>query len=123
MGKAISMICETDVKVGEGVVFGSEQNRCKVGSGSFLGAYDAESSTAYDLKAGDHVPVRVDGVVLVRLGGDATAGTAAVCKADGSFENVAETAGTHPCVGLFLETGVTGEFVNMIIDRHVAINE
>jgi hypothetical protein len=69
--------------------------------------------------AGDPVGIALSGVVKVLAGGTVAAGKKAVLKADasGSFVEVSATAGQYNTVGLFLEGGSAGEYVDLFVER------
>lgn len=115
-------IAETDINAGTGVVQGSRENAVKKpaanGSGDFIGvfAYDPHIPNR---EAGEHIGIALTGVVKVRAGGNVTAGKRAVLKADdsGTFIDLPEEAGEYSACGLFLQSGETDEYVEMIIER------
>ena len=106
---------DTDIKLGCGVVAGSNDNSVKVGSGDFIGVYHFENGKG-DKKANEQLGVVVSGLVKVLLSGEATAGKKAVIDDNGKFKNVAAT-GTHSTCGVFLESGIAGQYVEMFVER------
>jgi hypothetical protein len=114
-------IAEGAIKPGCAVVQGSADNKVKApgaaGAGDVIGVYPWEANEAKD--EGDPVGIALHGVVKVLAGGTVAAGKKAVLKADtsGSFEVLPEDEGQYNTVGLFLEGGSAGEYVDMIVER------
>jgi hypothetical protein len=113
-------ITESAINPGCGVVQGSADNRIKVsadGAGSFIGVYAFEANTAKVI--GDPVGIAISGVVKALSGGTVSAGTKAVLKGDnsGSFINAPDAAGQYATCGIFLESGSSGEYVDMLIEH------
>jgi hypothetical protein len=112
---------ESAIKPGTAVVQGSADNKVKApgegGAGDVIGVYPWEANEAKD--AGDPVGIVLHGVVKVLAGGNVAAGKKAVLKADtsGAFEVLPEGEGRYSTVGLFLEGGSAGEYVDMIVER------
>ena len=113
-------IAETAILSGTGVVQGSAERKVKApgagGSGDFIGVYawDANEAKA----AGEEVGIELNDVVKVLAGGDVTAGKKAVMKdTSGAFEDMPETDGVYFTCGTFLQSGVAGEIVEMIVER------
>ena len=114
-------IAESVIKPGCAVVQGSADNKVKApgeaGAGDFIGVYPWEANEAKD--SGDPVGIVLHGVVKVLAGGNVEAGKKAVLKADesGAFEVMPEDEGRYNTVGLFLEGGSAGQYVDMIVER------
>jgi hypothetical protein len=114
-------ISESAIKPGAGVVQGSAENKVKApganGAGDFIGVYPFEANEPKE--AGDEIAVALDGVVQVVAGGTVNAGKKAKLKGDtsGAFIEVPASAGTYAACGMFLQSGSTGEYVDMIIER------
>jgi hypothetical protein len=113
-------IAESEIKPGCGVVQGSADNKVAVsedGTGAFIGVYAFEDNEV--MRAGDPVGIALSGVVKVLAGGTVSAGTKAVLKGDesGSFIDLPGDAGQVTTCGTFLESGATGEYVDMIVER------
>jgi hypothetical protein len=119
---------ETAINPGAGVVQGSEENKVRCpdtdGSGDFIGVYAFEANAPRE--ADEEVGIAITGVAQVLAGGDVNAGKKAVLKGDasGAFVELLETAGQYAVCGMFLQSGSTDEYVDMLIERgSVAIPE
>ncbi|GHU01817.1 hypothetical protein FACS1894147_02390 [Spirochaetia bacterium] len=116
-----SYIAESIISPGCAVVQGSAENKVAApgagGAGAFVGVYPFEDNQA--ATPDSPIGIAVAGIVLVLAGGTVTAGNRSALKSDrsGSFVNVASTAGQHPTCGTFLQSGVAGEYVDMIVER------
>ena len=112
-------IAESAINPGCGVVQGSEDNKVAApgGAGAFIGVYAFEANLAK--AAGDPVGIAISGVVKALAGGTVLAGGRAVLKADnsGAFINAPAAAGQYATCGTFLESGMTGEYVDMLIEH------
>jgi len=112
-------IAEVEIKPGRGVVQGSAENKVKLpgahGEGDFLGVYPFEANMTHD--AGDELGIALFGVVKVEAGDTVTAGKKAVLAEGGCFVEVDEEDGTYNACGIFLESGASGDYVEMLIDR------
>jgi hypothetical protein len=114
-------IAESAIQSGTGVVQGSAENKVKApgagGSGDFIGVYAWEANQAKE--AGDEAGIAVTGVVKVLAGGNVSAGKKAVLKNDatGTFVDIGSAAGKYATCGIFLQSGVAGEYVDMIVER------
>jgi hypothetical protein len=114
-------VAESAIKPGCAVAQGSADNKVKApgsdGAGDFIGVYPWEANEARD--AGDPVGIVLHGVAKVLAGGTVAAGKKAVLKADdsGAFEVLPDAEGRHNTVGLFLESGSAGDYVDMIVER------
>jgi hypothetical protein len=112
---------ETAVKPGAGVVQGSGETKVKApdaeGSGDFIGVYAFEANEAKG--AGDEIGVALSGIAQVLAGGVVNAGKKAVLKGDasGAFVEAPAEAGQYATCGTFLQSGASGEYVEMIIER------
>ena len=116
-------IAEAAIEPGRGVVQGSADDRVTIsadGSGDFIGVYPWEANIAHN--AGDQIGIALSGVVKAEAGGVVNAGEKAVLAGDGRFTAVesAEGAVYHTC-GVFLESGDTGDYVDLIIERGLVI--
>jgi hypothetical protein len=114
-------ITESAITPGTGVVQGSAENAVKApgtgGSGDFIGVFVWEANDAK--AAGDEVGIALCGIVKVQAGGTVAAGTKAVLKSDtsGTFVNIGTAAGQYAVCGTFLQSGASGEYVDMIVER------
>ena len=112
-------IAESAVKPGCAVVQGSADNKVKApganGAGDFIGIYPFEANE--EKKADDAIGIVLHGVAKVLAGGTVTAGKLAILKSDtsGSLVVLPEAAGKYRTVGLFLEGGSAGEYVDMLV--------
>jgi hypothetical protein len=106
------------VTKGLGVVFGTAETEClNAGANGKSFGVALESGTAADV-----VQVALEGIVPVLVGtGGATAGEFAVMAADG-FTNQTLGGGTTVkyIEGVFLQTGVAGDYVGMKISKFAA---
>jgi hypothetical protein len=70
-------------------------------------------------EAGDPVGIAPRGAAKVLAGGAVAAGKKAVLKAgaSGAFVALPDDEGRYNTVGLFLEGGGAGEYVDMIVER------
>jgi hypothetical protein len=106
---------------GTAVVQGSKERTVKAqgtgGTVDYIGIYAFEANEAK--AAGDEVGITLTGVVKVVAGGNVTAGKKAVVKSDtsGSLIDLPSTDGQYTTCGTFLESGVAGEYVDMIVER------
>jgi hypothetical protein len=100
------------------VVQGSADNKVKApreaGAGDFIGVYPWEANE--DKETGDPVGIAQHGVVKVLA-----VGKKAVLKAgtSGAFVVLPDEEGQYNTVGLFLEGGSAGEYVDMIVERGI----
>jgi hypothetical protein len=114
-------ITESAILPGTGVVQGSEQGKVKApsagGSGDFIGVFAWEANEAKETGAG--VGIAITGVVKALAGGTVNAGKKAVLKSDttGAFVEAGDEPGQYATCGVFLESGVAGEYVDMIVER------
>jgi hypothetical protein len=114
-------ITETAILPGTGVVQGSAEGKVKTpgvgGAGDFIGVFAWEANEQKE--AGAEVGVAVTGIVKVLAGGTVNAGKRAVLKSDttGAFVEVGSTAGQYATCGTFLQSGVAGDYVDMIVER------
>ncbi len=107
--------CESAIKPGCGVIQGTGENTVKIGTGDFIGVYSFEDNGTKELD--DTIGIVLTDVPKVLAGATVHAGKRAVLKSDGSFEEVGSTAGTYKTCGVFLENGVKGDYLDMLIDR------
>jgi hypothetical protein len=114
-------ITESPINPGTGVVQGSKETTVKApgatGNGDYIGVYAWEANTAK--ATGAEVGITLTGIVKVLAGGNVTAGKKAILKADtsGTFVDIAAAEGQYATCGTFLESGVIGEYVDMIVER------
>jgi hypothetical protein len=114
-------VAEGTINPGTAVVQGSADNKVKApgenGAGDFIGVYAYEANEPK--AANDPVGIVLHGVVKVLAGGTVAAGKKAILKADtsGTFEVLPEDEGEYNTVGLFLEGGSAGDYVDMIVER------
>jgi hypothetical protein len=112
-------ISESAIPAGTGVVQGSAENRVKAPGpgGDFIGVYAWEANGPKE--TGDEVGIEINGVAKVLAGGSVTAGKKAVLKDDtsGAFVDIGTDAGQYATCGTFLQSGVAGELVDMIVER------
>jgi hypothetical protein len=112
---------ESALLPGTGVVQGSTEHTVKApgagGGGDYIGVYAWEANEAK--AAGDEVGIALTGIVKVLAGGTVSAGKKAVLKSDtsGTFVTLGATAGQYATCGTYLESGVVGEYVDMIVER------
>jgi hypothetical protein len=114
-------VAEGAINPGCAVVQGGADNKVKApgggGAGDFIGVYPYEANEPK--AAGDPVGIVLHGVVKVLAGGTVAAGKKAILKADasGTFVVLPEDEGEYGTVGLFLEGGSSGDYVDMIVER------
>jgi hypothetical protein len=114
-------VLESEIKPGTGVVQGSGDRAVKApgeaGEGDFIGVYPWEANEARP--AGDSVGIVLHGVAKVQAGGTVAAGKFAVLKDDssGTFIVLPEEEGRYDTVGMFLEGGSSGEYVDLFVQR------
>jgi hypothetical protein len=112
---------ETAVKPGCAVVQGSADNKVKApasdGNGDFIGLYPFEANEPKS--PNEEIGIVLHGVAKAVAGGTVAAGKPAVLKADnsGSLIMLPEDAGRYDTVGIFLEGGSAGEYVDVLIER------
>ena len=114
-------IAESEINPGCGVVQGTAENQVKApgdgGAGNFIGVYAFESNEKKVI--GNHLGIVITGPCKVLAGGNVTAGKKAILKADttGTFIDCPETEGQYATCGTFLQSGVDGEYVDMLVER------
>lgn len=114
-------VAESAINPGCAVVQGGADNKVKApgaeGAGDFIGFYPYEANEPKI--SGDPVGIVLEGVAKVLAGGTVAAGKKAVLKDDtsGSVVVLPEDAGDYNTVGLFLEGGSAGEYVDLIVER------
>ena len=114
-------IAESAIKPGTAVVQGSADNRVKApasnGAGIFIGLYPFEDNETK--LANDEIGIVLHGVAKAVAGGTVAAGKPAIMKSDdtGSLILLPEEAGRYDTVGIFLEGGSAGEYVDVLIQR------
>jgi hypothetical protein len=114
-------IAEAEIRPGRGVVQGSADNKVIAavdGSGDFIGVYSWEANMTHD--EGDQIGIALSGVVKAEAGGAVNAGKKAVLAGNGRFIEMEGAEGVvyHTC-GVFLESGDTGDYVDLIIEHGV----
>ena len=121
-------IAESGVNPGCAVVQGSADNKVKspssTGEGNFIGVYPFEANETKNTN--EEIGIVLHGQVKVLAGGNVVAGKPGVLKSDssGSFVVVPETEGNYRTVGMFLEGGAAGEYVDFFVERgNVTITE
>jgi hypothetical protein len=107
-------IAESEITPGCGVAQGSADNKVKIGEGDFIGLYAWEANEKKAI--GEEIGIVLSGVAKALAGGTVIAGKAAALKEDGSFV-LPEAPGRT--VGIFLESGHAGEYVDVLIERGV----
>jgi hypothetical protein len=114
-------IAESAINPGCAVVQGSADNKVKApgtgGAGDFIGFYPYEANEPKI--SGDPVGIVLEGVTKVLAGGTVTAGKKAILNADtsGSVVVLPGGEGQYNTVGLFLEGGSAGNYVDLIVER------
>jgi len=114
-------IAESVIKPGCAVVQGSADNKVKApdenGDGDIIGVYAWEANE--EKSANEEIGIVLSGVVKALAGGTVTAGKPACVKSDasGSLVDLPVAAGVHTTVGIFLEGGSAGEYVDVLIGR------
>ena len=114
-------IAESAIKPGTAVVQGSADNKVKApgndGAGDFIGLYPFEANETKT--ANEEIGIVLHGVAKAVAGGTVAAGKPAILKADasGSLILLPEEAGQYDTVGIFLEGGSAGEYVDVLIQR------
>jgi len=114
-------IAESVIKPGCAVVQGSADNKVKApgtdGAGDFIGLYPFEANEPKS--ANEEIGIVLHGVAKAVAGGTVTAGKKAIMKADssGSLVVLPSTAGNYNTVGTFLESGSSGDYVDVLIER------
>ena len=114
-------IAESAVNPGCAVVQGSADNKVKApsstGEGDFIGVYPYEANETKN--ANEEIGIVLHGQVKVLAGGNVVAGKPGRLKNDasGSFVALPATAGTYRTVGIFLEGGAAGEYVDFFVER------
>jgi len=114
-------IAESEILPGRAVAQGSADNKVKApgagGSGDFIGIYPFEANEKKN--AGDEIGVVLCGVAKAEAGGDVAAGKMAVLQGDASGRLVAlpEAPGQYGTVGVFLESGAPGDYVDVQVCR------
>ena len=118
-------VAGSEIKPGTAVVQGSADNVVvapgKAG-GDFIGLYPWEAN---ETKAkGEAVGIVLHGLGKAEAGGPVFAGKPAVIKDDGSGSLVVPAkAGTYATVGIFLQGGSAGEYVDVLVERGTATME
>ncbi|MBN2536386.1 MAG: hypothetical protein JXB88_26115 [Spirochaetales bacterium] len=119
MSKRRPYIAQGTINSGTGVVQGATETQVKApgsgGSGDYIGVYAFEANNPKE--DGDRVGIVIYGPCKVLAGGTVTAGKKAVFKSDttGSFVNCPTTEGQYELCGKFLQSGVDGEYVDMLV--------
>jgi len=116
-----SYVAESAIMPGTAVVQGSADNKVKApgknGEGDFIGLFAFEANEVK--KEGDPVGIVLHGVAKALAGGTVAAGKKAILKGDtsGALVVLPEAAGSYVTAGVFLESGVNGEYVDVLIER------
>jgi len=114
-------IAESVINPGCAVVQGTADNKVKApgdnGAGDFIGLYPFEANEAKT--ANEEIGIVLHGVAKALAGGTVAAGKKAILKKDtsGSLEVLPSTAGDYKTVGIFLEGGSAGDYVDVLIER------
>jgi hypothetical protein len=113
-------IAESEIKPGCAVVQGSADNKVRGadGAGDFIGLYAFEANE--NKSVGEEIGIVIAGVAKALAGGTVTAGKTAVLNASGALVNLPDAAGQYSTVGVFLESGFAGEYVDVLIARGCA---
>lgn len=128
MGYAGSYVLESAIEPGMGVVQGSTENTVRVAvSGDFIGVYPYEAGKLKK-KEKDHIGILMNGEpAKVLVSGEVHAGKYAVLStvaADaGTFVECPNTAGVYAVCGVFLQSGKSGDYVEMLPGRCTHIVE
>ncbi len=87
----------------------------------FLGVYPYEGNGTAE--ENEHIGVALAGIARVVLGGNASAGKKAVLSKarPAAFEDVPTEAGEYATCGIFLSSGVKGDYVDMLIERGMQV--
>ena len=112
---------ESEINPGCAVVQGSADNQVKApnadGSGDFIGIFSFEAN---EKKAsGDSAGIVLHGLGKALAGGTVAAGKKATLKKDssGSLVLLPEEEGNYETVGVFLESGSAGDYVDVFVER------
>ena len=114
-------IAESVIKPGCAVVQGTADNQVKApgasGAGDFIGLYPFEANEEKGI--GESVGIILHGVTKALAGGTVAAGKKAILKADtsGSLVVLPTTAGKYETIGVFLESGSAGDYVDVFVER------
>jgi len=112
-------IAESAIKPGTPVVQGSADNKVKApsskGEGDFIGLYPFEANEAK--KAGEEIGIVVHGIAKALAAKNVRAGKYAILFDDSRGLVEAPDKGTFSTVGIFLESGSDGEYVDILIQR------
>ncbi|MCL2608504.1 MAG: hypothetical protein FWD94_01175 [Treponema sp.] len=120
MAERRAYVAGTAINPGTAVVQGGADNEARApgkdGKGDFLGLYAWEAN---EPKAkGEAVGIVLSGTCKALAGGNVAAGKPAAVKADDSGSLVVPAEkGTHAAVGIFLESGSPGEYVDVLVAR------
>jgi len=112
---------ESAIKPGTAVVQGSTDNQVKApghgGAGDFIGVYSFEANETKN--AGDSAGIVLHGLAKAVAGGTVSAGKKAVLKNDvsGSLIELPQAAGSYKIVGMFLESGSAGDYLDVFVER------
>jgi len=118
-------VAGSGIKPGTAVVQGNADNAVVApgkDGGDFIGLYAWEANEA---KAkGEAVGIVLNGICKALAGGPVFAGKPAAIMDDGSGSLVVPSkAGTHATVGIFLQGGSEGEYVDVLVERGTATIE
>jgi len=112
---------EGEIRPGSAVVQGSGDNQVKApdakGGGDFIGLYSFEANETK--KEGDSAGIVLHGVAKALAGGTVAAGKKAVLKEDasGALVTLPEKSGRYEIVGVFLQSGSSGDYVDVLVER------
>jgi hypothetical protein len=121
MNNRRAYIAESEIKPGCAVVQGSSDNKVKApgadGGGDFIGLYPFEANETK--AAGEEIGIVLHGVAKALSGGTVAAGKRAGLKKDesGSLIILPSSPGSFFTVGVFLESGSAGDYVDVLIER------
>jgi hypothetical protein len=107
-------IAAVPIPPGSAVLNNGDNKVDLTGGTDFIGVYPFEANETK--AAGETLGIAVAGVVKVRLSSPVTAGKRAV-HVGGSVAVMGTAAGKYTTIGGFLESGATGEYVDMLICR------
>jgi hypothetical protein len=107
---------ETAVAPGVACVAGSADQGAKVGAGSPLGIYPADTM-AMTKEIGEHITLQLLGPCKALAGGAIEAGDWVKAGTDGKLLAVGTTAGAYECVGYALEDASSGEYFDLFVQR------
>lgn len=111
-------VAVTEIKPGQWV---KESGDNKVGTnieGEFIGVYGFENGKVTK-KTGDNLGVVIQGgPVKVLVDSNVSFGDKAILGSNGSFSIMPNTSGVYFVVGMFLEDGQAGDYVEMLVEKY-----